>query len=125
TSDHFRAEHQVDADAGFDELTERCVRQIMALGPFGFGNPAPLFHCTGAEVAGPAKALKDGKHLNVPVRHNCRLLFCKAWNFGGRATLFQPGKKLDLLFQIEDDPSSRKRGYGWWCLSLKDARRTE
>lgn len=122
SAEQFRIQHQIDAHASFPELTERCIRQVMMLGPFGFGNPTPIFHCAGAEVAGPAKALSEGKHLNVPLRHEGRLLFCKAWNFADRGELFAPGKKLDVLFQVEDDPSSRKRGYGWWRLSLKDAR---
>jgi single-stranded-DNA-specific exonuclease len=115
-------QYTVDASADFSELSERCICQVLSLGPFGFGNPAPIFLCEGAEVAGPPKVLKDGKHFSVPLRQNGRLLFCKAWNFGDRAHLFEPGAKLDVLFQIEDDPMSRKRGYGSWCLSLKDAR---
>ncbi len=111
-----------DAPASFAELTDACVQQIMALGPFGFGNPAPIFYAAGADLAGPAKALKDGKHFNVPLRHNGRMLFCKAWNFGDRMALFEPGAKLDVLFQIEDDAFGRKRGYGSWCISIKDVR---
>jgi hypothetical protein len=56
------------------------------------------------------------------LRQNGRTLFCKAWNFGDRAELFEPHRTLDVLLQIEDDPYSRKRGYGSWCVSLKDAR---
>jgi single-stranded-DNA-specific exonuclease len=114
----------VDAEAGFSELTEAGVSQVLGLGPFGFGNPAPVLMATAVEVAGPARALKEGKHYSVPLRDGGRTLFCKAWNFGDRAELFTPGTKLDILFQIEDDPHSRKRGYGSWCLSLKDVRRT-
>jgi hypothetical protein len=103
-------------------LTEACVRQILSLGPFGFGNPAPTFFAGECEIAGPAKPLKDGKHFNVPLRHRGRMLFCKAWNFGDRVGQLIPGNKLDVLFQIEDDPTGRKRGYGSWCLSIKDVR---
>jgi hypothetical protein len=39
--------------------------------------------------------------------------------------LLQPGGKLNVLFQIEDDPLSRKRGYAGWCLSIKDLRPCE
>jgi single-stranded-DNA-specific exonuclease len=119
-----RPEYTVDAEAGFSELTEAGVSQVLGLGPFGFGNPAPVLMATAVEVAGPARALKEGKHYSVPLRDGGRTLFCKAWNFGDRAELFTPGTKLDILFQIEDDPHSRKRGYGSWCLSLKDVRRT-
>ncbi len=122
--DDLRPQHTVDAETSFRELTERCIQQMFALGPFGFGNPSPIFYAPGAEVAGPVKMLKDGKHLNVPLRHGGRMLFCKAWNFGDRRALFQPGAKLDVLFQIEDDPSGAKRGYGSWCVSVKDARET-
>jgi single-stranded-DNA-specific exonuclease len=122
TTDDLRPLHAVDAEASFAELSEGCVREILSLGPFGFGNPAPLFYCAAAEVAGPARVITEGKHFNVPLRHNGRLLFAKAWNYGERTELFEPGRKLDVLFQIEDDPLSRKRGYGSWCLSLKDLR---
>ncbi len=115
-------QYAADAEASFADLNDSCIQQVMALGPFGFGNPSPLFFAGAAEVAGPPKSLSEGKHFNVPLRHNGRLLFCKAWNFAGRAALLQPGTELDLLFQIEDDPMSRKRGYGSWCVSLKDAR---
>ncbi len=115
-------QYTVDAETSFPHLTERCIRQVLALGPFGFGNPSPVFLRREAEVAGPAKILKEGKHFKVPLSHDGRLLFCKAWNFADRAAFLAPGTKLDILFQIEDDPTSRKRGYGSWCLVLKDVR---
>lgn len=122
TMDDLCPQHTVDTAADFSELTERCIRQILSLGPFGFGNPTPIFLCENAEVAGPVKVLKEGKHFSVPLRKEGRLLFCKAWNFDERSDIFQPGAKLDILFHVEDDPMSRKRGYGSWQLSLKDVR---
>ncbi|MBV9301022.1 MAG: single-stranded-DNA-specific exonuclease RecJ [Acidobacteriaceae bacterium] len=121
-TDDLRPQYLVDAEAAFTELTEVCIRNIFTLGPFGFGNPSPIFYACDVEVAGPFTTFKDGKHLTVPLRHQDRMLFCKAWNFGDRGALFETGAKLDILFQIEDDPASRKRGYGSWCLSLKDVR---
>ena len=122
--DDLRPQYSVDAEASFAELTELCVQQVLGLGPFGFGNPAPLLLARNVEVAGPPKFLTQGKHLNVPLRHEGRLLFCKAWNFGDRAEMFIPGNTLDVLFQVEDDAYSRSRGYGSWCMVLKDARVT-
>jgi single-stranded-DNA-specific exonuclease len=122
TSDDMRPVYRIDAMASFSALSERCIVELQSLGPFGFGNPTPVFLCSGAEVAGPPKALKEGKHFSVPLRQNGRLLFAKAWNFEDRASLLQPGAKLDVLFQVEDDPYSRKRGYGSWCVTLKDVR---
>jgi single-stranded-DNA-specific exonuclease len=123
THDDLRPQFAADAEAAFTELTDSCVQQVMSLGPFGFGNAAPLFLSRECEVAAPAKALKDGKHFSVPLRNSGRLLFCKAWNFGDRTEYFAPGTKLDVLFHLEDDASGRKRGYGSWCVSIKDVRR--
>ncbi len=122
SSEDLRPSYSVDASVGFDELSEYCIQQIFSLGPFGFGNAAPTFHAEGVELAGPPKVLTEGKHFSLALKHRGRLLFAKAWNFGNRRHLIEPGSKLDVLFQVEDDPFSRKRGYPGWCLSLKDAK---
>ena len=122
TEDHLRPQYTVDAMVDFPELTESCVADVLSLGPFGFGNASPTLAAFGITVAGPPRTLNGGKHLNVPLAHQGRTLFAKAWNFGDRLHLFEPRNQLDVLLQIEDDPYSKKRGYGSWCLSLKDAR---
>jgi single-stranded-DNA-specific exonuclease len=122
TPDDLRPQYAVDAVVGFGELTDASTPHVLALGPFGFGNPTPLFCAKGVEVAGPPRVLKEGKHFSIPFRHEGRILSAKAWNFGHRVSVFQPGNHLDVLFQIEEDDYSRKRGYSPWCLSLKDVR---
>ncbi len=122
TAEDMRPVFSADASADFGEFTDGSVEQLMRLGPFGFGNAAPLFHVSGAELAGPLKTLSEGKHFSVPLRHAGRVISCKAWNFGDRADLLQAGRKLDLLVQVEEDSYSRKRGYSPWCVVLKDAR---
>jgi single-stranded-DNA-specific exonuclease len=120
--DDLRPGYTVDAVTSFADIGDASVQDVLALGPFGFGNPLPIFCATQVEVAGSPKTLKDGKHLNVVLRQGGRTLVSKAWNFGDRVGMFEVGSKLDVLFQLEDDPYSRKRGYGSWCMSLKDAR---
>jgi single-stranded-DNA-specific exonuclease len=124
TEEDKRPLYRADAEASFAELTDDCVAQLQRLGPFGFGNQAPLFYVQGAEVAGPLKVLREGKHFSVPLRHAGRVLSCKAWNFGERRELLEQGQRLDVLMQIEDDAYSRKRGYAPWSLVLKDVRVT-
>lgn len=92
TADDLRTQYTADATAPFSQLSERCVEQVMSLGPFGFGNSAPIFFCARAQVAAPPRVLKEGKHFSLPLRHEGRLLFCKAWNFADRAELFEPGE---------------------------------
>jgi single-stranded DNA-specific DHH superfamily exonuclease len=114
--------YQADAAVNFRELSEECIQQIFSLGPFGFGNQTPTFYTAAVEIAARPKELREGKHFSIALRHNGRTLFAKAWNFGNRQHLLAAGTKLDVLFQIEDDPFSRKRGYASWCISLKDVR---
>jgi single-stranded-DNA-specific exonuclease len=122
TPDDMRRQYLIDADASLADLTEKAIDEVFSLAPFGFGNPTPLFCSENVEVAGPPKILGDGKHLKAPLRQQGRLLFFTAWNFGDRIELFQPGRRLDILFTLEDDPGSKSRGYAGWSVSLKDAR---
>ena len=122
-ADDLRPQLTVDAETSFSELTDHCVQHVLSLGPFGCGNPSPLLLVQGAEVAAPPRVLKEGKHFSVPLLQDGKVLNAKAWNFGDRAHLLTPGTRLDGLFQLEDDPGSKKRGYQSWCLTLKDARR--
>jgi single-stranded-DNA-specific exonuclease len=120
--DELRPQFSVDAAIQFADLTESSIQQILALGPFGFGNANPTFQAAGLVVAGPPKTIREGKHFTIPLRQGNRLLWCKAWNFGHHLGLLQTGARLSALFQIEDDPYSRKRGYESWCITLKDVR---
>ena len=125
SSDDLRPRLLVDAEASFTEFTDHCIEQILSIGPFGFGNPTPLLYCPGVEVAGPPKGMASGKHFTVALKEGRRTLFCKAWNLGERADALVAGSMVDVLLQIEDDPLSRKRGFGGWCLSIKDFRPAE
>ena len=121
-ADDLRPQYVADAQASLADLNDVSVQQILSLGPFGFGNPCPIFYAPGAEVAGPATTLNGGKHLRIPLRHNGRMLFSKAWNFADRAKFLERGMRVDVLFQVEDDPTGHKRGYGSWCVTVKDVR---
>ena len=70
TLDDLRPSYAADALMTFRELSEACVEQIFALGPFGFGNATPTFYSMGVEVAGEPKVLKEDKHFSVPLRQD-------------------------------------------------------
>jgi single-stranded-DNA-specific exonuclease len=113
----------VDAAVEFRELNERTVGEVLAMAPFGHGNPAPVFAALGVEVAGPPAVLNE-KHLTVTARQGGRTLFLKAWNFAARAAEFQPGARVDLAFKLEEDAFNAARGNGSWRAVLKDVRAT-
>ncbi|MHC4877652.1 MAG: single-stranded-DNA-specific exonuclease RecJ [Planctomycetota bacterium] len=60
----------VDAEVRLADLTLRAVSQIEKLGPFGAGNPRPVFAATKVEVVGQPKTMGEGgRHLDLRVRH--------------------------------------------------------
>ena len=106
-AEDLRPQYTIDAAATFGVLTPLCIEQILSLGPFGFGNAQPTLLAEDVEVAGPPRVIREGKHYSFPLRSEGRMLWCKGWNFGERAPLLQPGSKVDVLFQVEDDPYSQ------------------
>jgi single-stranded-DNA-specific exonuclease len=121
TAEDFLPRMDVDAVVDLGDLTETGVQEILALAPFGNGNPPPLVAARDVEVAGPPVAMKE-KHLRVMVRQNGRTLVLKAWNFAGRAGEMPPGARVDIAFKLEEDPYSAARGYPGWAAVLRDVR---
>lgn len=112
---------EIDACLELGEIHERAVRELMALGPFGCGNPEPLFAALNVEVAGPAVVWKE-KHLRVPLRQNGRTLWLKAWNFAGRHADFKPGARLDVALSLEEDHfTTAANGFPAWSAVIRDA----
>ncbi|MBI1311792.1 single-stranded-DNA-specific exonuclease RecJ [bacterium] len=61
---------RIDAEVRLADLTLRAVSQIEQLGPFGAGNPRPVFAATKVEVVGQPKTMGEGgRHLDLRVRH--------------------------------------------------------
>ena len=92
---------EIDAVVELAEIDERAVADVLALAPFGCGNPAPRFAAIGVEVAG-ASVWKE-RHLRLAVRQNGRTLTLKAWNFAPRAAELTPGARIDIAFTVEAD----------------------
>ena len=111
----------VDAVIDFGDITEPAVQEVLALAPFGHGNPPPLVAALDVEVAGQPVVMKE-KHLRVTVRQNGRALALKAWNFADRAGEMPPGARVDIAFTLEEDAYSAARGYPGWAAVLRDVR---
>jgi single-stranded-DNA-specific exonuclease len=111
----------IDAVLDLSEACEAATRDLAALGPFGYGNPQPVFAALDVEVAAPP-AVWSQKHLRVTVRRNGCALALKAWNFGERIADFAPGSRVDVAFTLEEDPRSAARGCPGWSAVLRDAR---
>jgi single-stranded-DNA-specific exonuclease len=111
----------VDAVIELGDLADAAVQEVLALAPFGHGNPQPLVAALDVEVAGQPVVMKE-KHLRVMVRQNGRALALKGWNFAGRAGEMAPGARVDITFTLEEDAYSAARGYRAWAAVLRDVR---
>lgn len=121
TPDDLQLALDLDGAVRFSELNDESVAEVLALAPFGFGNPAPVFAVRGVEVYGPPEVFSE-KHLNVRLRQNGRGFRMRAWNFAERAFEFEPGLLLDAAVELKADEYSAARGFSPWCLELKDVR---
>jgi single-stranded-DNA-specific exonuclease len=117
----FEREFAIDGEIELAALTDAAVADVFRLAPFGFGNPAPLFAARSVELAAEPEIVKE-RHVFLRVRVNGKSLRMKAWDFAARAGEIQLGKRLDIAFQLEEDPYSASRGYSPWQAILKDVR---
>jgi single-stranded-DNA-specific exonuclease len=117
----FEPEIEVDAEIGFDEVTDQIVAELLNLAPFGFGNASPTLVVRGVEVAATPD-IKNDKHLFLRLKSQGRMLRAKAWNFAERAAEFAPGAPIDVALQFEDDAYSAARGYAPWQTIVRDVK---
>jgi single-stranded-DNA-specific exonuclease len=118
----FRPQLAIDATVTLRELTTGpAVEELLAMAPFGFGNPPPVLAILGAEVAGTPVVMKE-KHLRVHLRQSGRSLFPKAWNFAERAADFAVNTPIDAVFSVEEDQYGADRGFANWAAVLRDIR---
>ncbi len=121
TIEDFEPELAVDSDIGLAEITDAAVSDVLALAPFGFGNPAPVFAARNLELAAPPET-RNERHVFLRLRDNGRTLRVKAWDFAERAAGLQSAMRIDVAFQLEEDSYSASRGYAPWQAILKDFR---
>ena len=121
TAADFEPEIEIDAEIGFDEVSDQTVAELLDLAPFGFGNAPPTLVVRGVEVMAPPD-IKNDKHLFLRLKSRGRTLRAKAWNFAERAAEFAPGAPIDVALQFEDDTYSAARGYAPWQTIVRDVK---
>jgi single-stranded-DNA-specific exonuclease len=108
---------EIDAELELRELTPSAGREVLSLGPFGYGNPAPVLAVRGATLREPPSILKE-KHLKFFLQKDRYPLLCKAWNWVERLDEFpdDPNTAVDAVFALEDD------SYSGFSATLRDLR---
>ena len=73
----------IDAEASLKELSKELVSELQMLGPFGQGNPEPVFATKGVCLAStPRTCGANGNHLQLAITDNTAALRCIGFGMG-------------------------------------------
>jgi single-stranded-DNA-specific exonuclease len=114
----FVEEIEIDSFLDFQEIGGGSIGDLLALAPFGAGNPPPVLAARGVEVMGSPAVWRD-RHLLLNLRQNSRTVLVKAWQWAERVGEFPPGARLDVALSFESDDY---RGVPGWSVILRDAK---
>ena len=91
---------RVDAALDLAEVDWPLYQEMVALEPFGMGNPTPVFGACGVRLNGPPSILQK-KHLKLSVGNGVRPLEALGWGLAARAPSLTAGQQVDLAFTVE------------------------
>lgn len=73
----------IDAVVSLSQFQRETVSELQMLGPFGEGNPEPVFATKGLRLASPPKRVgTNGEHLQLIVTDNTATMRCIGFGFG-------------------------------------------
>ena len=77
------AKLRIDAVASLNELGMETVSELQLLGPFGQGNPEPIFATNGVRLAAPPRKVgARGNHLQLAITDNTASVRCVGFGMG-------------------------------------------
>ena len=77
------AKLHIDAAATLAEFRTETVNELQMLGPFGQGNPKPIFATKGVHLASPPRRVGSGReHLQLAITDNTNTIRCIGFRFG-------------------------------------------
>jgi single-stranded-DNA-specific exonuclease len=77
------AKLHIDAVAPLAEFRTETVSELQMLGPFGQGNPKPVFATKGVRLASPPRRVGSGReHLQLAITDNTNTVRCIGFRFG-------------------------------------------
>lgn len=109
----------VDVEVSLGELTAEVHKLLQYFGPFGMGNPRPVFGSYGVEQVDPPREVGSG-HLKLFVKQDGRTFEAIGFGLAHRIRPEQLGSgPLDLAFQLRENEFKGRRSLQ---LQLKDVR---
>ncbi len=99
--DQLRPRLRIDGPLHLKAITHDLVRGLDAMGPFGMGNPRPVFHATPVEIVDGPRSLKE-RHLKMTFSQDGRRFRAIAWRAAERAEFLEKHRAgVDLAFSLE------------------------
>ncbi len=89
---------RIDALADLDEIGMDAAEAVMALAPFGEGNPSPVFRLDDVTVLQKKRIGSDGSHMRLLLGGKSNSIQAIAFRMGELEPYIQLGQKLDLIF---------------------------
>ncbi len=95
---------EIDALCGLKDLTVPFVKSLATLGPFGRGNPTPIFAAKGVRlVASPKKVGRTGDHLQIAVCDSGGQVRCIGFNMAHLEKKLLENEFFNIAFEPQID----------------------
>ena len=99
--DQLRPRLRIDAPLSLNGITHDLVRGLDSLGPFGMGNPRPVFHASPVEIVDGPRTLKE-RHLKMTFSQQGRRFRAIAWRAAERAGFLEKHRAgVNLAFSLD------------------------
>jgi single-stranded-DNA-specific exonuclease len=99
--DQLRPRLRIDAPLSLNGITHDLVRGLDSLGPFGMGNPRPVFHASPVEIVDGPRTLKE-RHLKMTFSQQGRRFRAIAWRAAERAAFLEQHRAgVNLAFSLD------------------------
>jgi single-stranded-DNA-specific exonuclease len=120
--DQLRPRLRIDAPLNLKSITPDLVRGLDALGPFGMGNPRPVFHAGPVEIVDGPRSIKD-RHLSMTFNQDGRRFRAIAWRAAEQADFLDKHRSgVNLAFSLD---RNEFQGETYLELSVADIKALE
>ncbi len=110
---------EVDSFLDLEELDEGAFTDLLRLGPFGYGNPPPVFVIENACLVGEPRRLGES-HLQLWLKQGTRQIAVRGWKLADREEELRSLGYFSAAISIEANPEGPARGYAPWTVNLLD-----
>jgi single-stranded-DNA-specific exonuclease len=120
--DQLRPRLRIDAPLALGGITHDLVRGLDALGPFGMGNPRPIFHASPVAIVDGPRTIKE-RHLKMTFSQAGRRFRAIAWRAAERAGFLEQHRQgVHLAFSLD---RNEYQGETYLELNVCDVRSLE